>query len=88
MIWQDAVLTSGSLVFISALVPMLLHRAKPPLLTSIPTGVVLLAFAATYLSLGFPVAAATSAVAALIWLALAAQRIYNRTEVPSHEAPS
>lgn len=75
MIWQDAVLTAGSLVFLAALLPMLRSAEKPPLTTSGTTGIVLLVFAYTYATLGALFGAATTASAAAVWLALAWQRI-------------
>src|SRR3974377_2542586 len=41
--WQDAVLSAGNLFFCFTLVPMLRHPDKPPVLTSIPTALALLA---------------------------------------------
>lgn len=63
-------------MFVIALVPMVLASEKPPLLTSFPTGIILLAFAATYASLGAVYGAATTAVSGLLWLTLAAQKRY------------
>lgn len=75
MIWQDAVLTAGSLVFIAALIPMVRAAAKPPLSTSIPTGLVLLAFVPAEWTLGAVYAACTSAISGALWLTLAVQRV-------------
>lgn len=74
MIWQDVILTAGTLVFIVALVPMVLASDKPPLSTSIPTGLTLLAFAPAQWTLGATYAACTGAVTGLLWLTLAAQK--------------
>lgn len=82
VIWQDVVLTLGSAVFVVALVPMVLSSDKPPLTTSLPTGLVLLAFAGTYASLGAVYGAATTAVSGLLWLTLAAQKRYIESAGP------
>lgn len=79
MIWQDAILTLGSLVFMVALVPMLLGCEKPPLTASIPTGLTLLAFAPAQWTLGAVYAAVTGTILGLMWLTLAAQRLLRES---------
>lgn len=73
--WQDIVFTAGSLVFIVALARMVLATDKPPLFSSVSTGLTLAAFAVCYGTLGLPFACATTALSALLWLTLAVQRI-------------
>lgn len=69
----DAVFTVGSLIFILALVPTLRSEEKPPPATGLLTGSVLLAFAATYASLGFWYSCATSGLLGSLWLVVAWQ---------------
>lgn len=78
--WQDTILAIGSLIFSIALIPSLISRHKPALITSLSTGLVLLVFSATYVSLSLWYAAGSSGLNAMLWLALAAQKAHqNRT---------
>jgi hypothetical protein len=63
----ELVLTSGSAVFGLALVPALIR----PRSTSVTTGLGLLAYAAAYVALGLPFAAASSGLLGAEWLILA-----------------
>lgn len=75
MSWQDVVFAIGQLVFGVALVPALMDRAKPPLLTSVPTAAVLLSFGATFATLGFVWSMTASLICGGAWWILAAQRL-------------
>lgn len=78
MIWQDIVFGIGAVIFAVALIPTIRGAQKPPLMTSIPTTVVLLVFAVTQASLSLWVAAITSVFAASLWLTLAVQKIRSK----------
>ena len=67
-LWQDLVLTTGSLVFLVALLPTVLGPSKPAPLTSLLTGGVLLIFAFTYATLDLSFATITTTATGLIWL--------------------
>ncbi len=69
--WQDAVLSIGNIFFCFTLVPMLRHPGKPPLLTSIPTGLALLGGGFVFASLHLWLTALTQTITGLQWLALA-----------------
>jgi len=73
MHWQDIVLAIGQILFILALIPAVKHLHKPPLTTSIMNGVVLLVFAAIYISLSLWFAAVTTAITGGMWFTLALQ---------------
>lgn len=73
--WQDFVFTGGSVLFFFSLLPSVFGREKPPLLTSLPTGILLLLFAATYASLGLAISAVMTVPTAILWLVIALQRI-------------
>lgn len=75
--WQDTVLTIGSLVFIAALLPMVFGRRKPALSSALLTGSVLLVFSAAYASLSLTFAAVTTAVTAALWMTLAVQVMHR-----------
>lgn len=78
---QDIVFTLGGLVFLASLIPTLRNpRAAVPLGTSIPTGIILLAFSATQASLGLEMAAVTSVVTGMAWLAIAARRRLSHSQ--------
>lgn len=72
MKWQDVVFSTGSLIFVLALLPALFVQERPPTVTSLSTGLVLAAFSATYVTLGLYMSAAVTSVTATIWLLLAA----------------
>lgn len=75
MIWQDWVFTVGSLILTVGILPMLWHKHKPPLTSSIPVFVVLYAFTATYPTLNIYLACAIEGVQSTLWVALAVQRV-------------
>jgi hypothetical protein len=77
--WQDWVLSAGSIVFSIALLPMVFGSRKPALSSSFMTGVVLWVFAATYLSLHLTFTTATTAVSALLWTVLFLQALKEST---------
>lgn len=74
MSWQDLVFGAGQLLFGIALLPALWSDEKPPLFTSLLTGVVLWVFAGAFATMTFWWAAANSFGCGLLWLTLAWQR--------------
>lgn len=75
MIWQEAVIAVGQAAFFMLLMPTLLNpRAAVPRATSLPTGLILGAFAFTFATMGLAFAAGTSAASALGWLGIAVIR--------------
>lgn len=79
--WQDYVLTAGSLAFIAALLPAVFSDAKPPKTTSLMTATVLYVFALTDVSLHLYLTAAVTAVTAATWTVLAAQKALDTGHV-------
>jgi hypothetical protein len=73
--WQDVILTIGSFLFSVALIPTIQGPVKPPLRTSLVTGLTLVVFAICYVTLGLYLAALSGALTAGAWLLLAWQRI-------------
>ncbi len=73
--WQDAVLTGGSILFILALIPSVRGTDKPAVSTCLLTAAVLYVFAAVQLTLGLPFTAATTAVTATMWATLLIQKV-------------
>ena len=69
--WQDAVLSAGNFFFCFTLIPMLRHPDKPPVLTSIPTALALLAGGFVFATLHLWLTALTQTIQGLQWLALA-----------------
>jgi hypothetical protein len=72
--WQDVALSAGNIFFCFTMIPMLRHPSRPPLLTSIPTALALLAGAFVFATLHLWVAALTQTVTGLQWLALALKK--------------
>lgn len=73
--WQDIVLTAGSLIFMLALVPSVTGVDKPAVATSTMTAAVLYVFAAVDLTLGLVFTAVTTAGTALLWSTLLVQKL-------------
>ena len=82
--WQDITLAVGSLIFAIALVPSIMSKDKPALWTSTVTGGVLIVFTGTYASLSLWYATFTTALAAILWIVLALQKILQNKQ-PSPE---
>jgi len=76
MLWQDGVLTGGSIIFVIALVPSVMSKDKPALSTSLMTGSVLIVFAFVYLTLSLWFSAVTTAITGMLWFILAAQKFF------------
>lgn len=60
-----------------ALVPMLLHKNKPPLSASVPTALVLAVFTATYVTMGFYFSSVVCGIESLMWGTLAWQQWWD-----------
>jgi hypothetical protein len=69
--WQDPALSAINVFFCFTLIPMLRHPGKPPVLTSIPTALALLAGGFVFATLHLWLTALTQTVQGLLWLALA-----------------
>ncbi len=74
MVWQDFVFAIGTWIFIIALIPTIRSREKPPLSTSLPTGLVLLVYVFTFATLELWFSMISSSVLAVLWLYLAWQK--------------
>lgn len=73
--WQDYVLAIGQALFVLALLPALPVAApKPPRVTCVITGLVLLVFAATLTTLALWWAATMNALCGAVWLYLLRRR--------------
>ena len=75
--WQDIVIAMGQWFFAATLVPM--WKEPPPLKTSVPTGIILAAFAFAFGTKGMFNATVSSSICGLMWLALAAKRTRRAT---------
>lgn len=72
MIWQDVVIMLASIVFAVSLIPMVLRKhGMPPLTTSIPTVIGLLAITFCFATLGLTLSMMITFVTALAWSKLA-----------------
>ncbi len=77
MLWQDIILTGGSIVFIFALLPTIFSDDKPPLASSIPTGAVLFVFAVVYFSLHLWTTGITNLIISSLWFIIAFQKFLS-----------
>ncbi len=77
MLWQDWVFSIGTIIFAIALVPTLVSKNKPALSTSFTTGVVLLVFAITYVTLSLWFSAITTTITGTIWLIIFSQKYFS-----------
>ena len=66
--------------------PMLFAKAKPPLSSSVPTGVGLIVMAGAYATLALWFAAVGSMVVGIQWLILAYQRHTQKTKLRNGRA--
>ena len=71
--WQDAVFSIGTAIFILALIPTVLGPNKPEASTCLLTGVILLGFSITHMTLGLWIASAVAFLNAVVWFVLLAQ---------------
>ncbi|MHB1162944.1 MAG: hypothetical protein ACYCZZ_00215 [Minisyncoccota bacterium] len=74
--WQDYLLTAVQAFFCLTLIPMLLAKEKPPLASSVSTGLTLLISAAVFMTLHFWLTAISQTVVGIQWLTLAYQKRY------------
>lgn len=74
MQWQDLVISIGQLIFVISLLPPILSKDKPALLTSLITSVVLYLFALVYITLSLYFAAIAVAMTAIGWSVLTYQK--------------
>jgi len=82
MIWQDWVLTAGSVFFSATLLPTCLdERTSIPRYKSLPTAIILAVFAATQWTMGLRVVPFTEIVCALCWAFIA----WRRAPAPAWE---
>lgn len=62
------------MIFAVALIPSILSKDKPAIMTSLTTGSVLLVFSIAYFTLGLWVATFTNGIVGAMWLYLAWQK--------------
>uniref|UniRef100_A0A6M3JTH6 Uncharacterized protein n=1 Tax=viral metagenome TaxID=1070528 RepID=A0A6M3JTH6_9ZZZZ len=70
LIWQDIVLMIGGFIFAPSLVVSIIQKSSIPVLTSLPTAIVLTGFIACYLTLKLRLAAFATSLTALCWFIL------------------
>ena len=70
MKWQDIVFSVGNIVLSIGLLPSVLSASKPAMLTSLITGLVLTAFAISFISLKLKFSFVTCSITALLWYIL------------------
>lgn len=75
--WQDYALTVIQIFFCITLIPILFVKEKPPLASSISTGLVLLVSASVLATLHLWLAAISQAIVGIQWFILAWQRKYT-----------
>lgn len=69
--WQDIVLMVGGFIFAPSLVFSIIEDIEIPLITSLPTALVLTAFVVCYISLRLRLAAFATSLTAICWYVLA-----------------
>lgn len=75
MIWQDLVVTIGTIIFIFALIPSIISKDKPAMLTSFLTAAVLSGFVVVYISFSMTFAAVANVITTLMWFTLGFQKL-------------
>lgn len=71
---QDVILTFGSLILWVSLIPTVIGKGKPQIVTSVVTGIVLAVFAGVYVSLDLLISTFVTILTSLTWFILAVQR--------------
>lgn len=75
MSWQDILISIGTLIFLISLLPTLFNRnAKVPLLTSVPTFIILFLFAYTFFTLELYFTMIADILTGTVWLLIAILR--------------
>ena len=74
MVWQDLVFAVGAWIFIIALIPTIRGRGKPPLSTSVPTGLVLIVYVFTFATLNLWYSVISTGILGILWLYLGWQK--------------
>lgn len=83
MIWQDLLISIGSICFSIALLPMLKHGAdRPPLFSSVLTSFWLYAYFFAFATLGLWYAAITGAINATLWATIGILKRRNPNDKP------
>lgn len=75
---QDIILSVGAWIFAISLIPTVVGKNKPSLVTCLITGTVLVIFAITYLTLGMKLAALSTSITGILWLIIAVQILIRR----------
>lgn len=74
IIWQDVAFMIGGFIFAPALFISIRKKVKLPLVTSLPTALVLTMFVVCYVTLGLYLAAISTALTAICWYILFLRR--------------
>jgi hypothetical protein len=77
MNWQDIVLSVGQWIFTIVLIPAILSKEKPPVISSLPTALIMYTFVIVYISLSLWTAAISSMLLGTTWLILTIQKYYQ-----------
>jgi threonine/homoserine/homoserine lactone efflux protein len=74
-LWQDIILSTGSVIFALALIPSIISKDKPAIGTIILTAIVLSVFVITYVSMSMWFTAASTSFSVLMWTILGFQQL-------------
>lgn len=86
-VWQDWTLSIGSFFFAAALVPSIRTTDKPAVLTSLITGSWLGVFTVVYGSLSLWRSVVATALTAVLWFVLAAQKMIQQKRAEMARRP-
>ena len=75
---QDLIISIGQIIFIVALLPTIFNKDKPPIKTSIPTGIILIVFAINFYTIELYYATMTSGINGIEWLILTYQKYKSK----------
>jgi len=75
---QDLIISIGQIIFIVALLPTIFNKDKPPIKTSLPTGIILIIIAINFLSLTLYYSFITSLINGIEWLIIAYQKYKSK----------
>ena len=86
--WQEFVISTGQWFFVISLIPTLRSKNKPPLFTSLTTGLILLVFGYTFATMHMWNSSISTFTVGMTWEVIAVQTILQGKKIvhlPSHK---
>jgi hypothetical protein len=82
MIWQDLLIMCGGFVLAASLIPTVLHKNKPPIITTLPLTIILASYGIAFASLGLWLSTVAVLLQSVLWGVMVIQRWRNCGTLP------